>query len=278
MTGRASGLSNGLARMRLNRRELLKQFSAGSGLLSLTALLSRQGEMSAGAVALSSPIDGLTLAEAGKAIACIVVAKTADTAEQNAAAELAHYLRLITDVDFKIHTEDDLPKTGSRIYIGPTASAALHGIDWHSLSPEEWIVRTVGKDLLIIGGRPRGTSYGVYHFLEEILGVHWWNPFEESVPHRTNLRIDSLSMKGKPEFPYRDIYMLFGHDDGRFAASIDDVRASAFHALRHRVLLNFEGEAEGVKTDQVIDAILKSIVETKPDAKSEKKGQAIGMA
>ena len=218
MTGRASGLSNGLARMRLNRRELLKQFSAGSGLLSLTALLSRQGEMSAGAVALSSPIDGLTLAEAGKAIACIVVAKTADTAEQNAAAELAHYLRLITDVDFKIHTEDDLPKTGSRIYIGPTASAALHGIDWHSLSPEEWIVRTVGKDLLIIGGRPRGTSYGVYHFLEEILGVHWWNPFEESVPHRTNLRIDSLSMKGKPEFPYRDIYMLFGHDDGRFAA------------------------------------------------------------
>jgi len=66
--------------------------------------------------------------------------------------------------------------------------------------------------------------------------------------------------------------------DGRFAASIDDVRASAFPALRHRVLLNFEGEAEGVKTDQVIDAILKSIVETKPDAKSEKKGQAIGMA
>ncbi|MBX3188258.1 MAG: MoxR family ATPase [Labilithrix sp.] len=51
--------------------------------------------------------------------------------------------------------------------------------------------------------------------------------------------------------------------EGRFAASIDDVRAVALPALRHRVLLNFEGEAEGMKTDQVLDAILKAIPETK---------------
>jgi MoxR-like ATPase len=54
--------------------------------------------------------------------------------------------------------------------------------------------------------------------------------------------------------------------DGRFAASVDDIRAVVHPALRHRILLNFEGEAEGVKTDQVIDAILKSV----PEAKSEK--------
>ncbi len=51
--------------------------------------------------------------------------------------------------------------------------------------------------------------------------------------------------------------------EGRFAASIDDVRAVALPALRHRVLLNFEGEAEGMKTDQVLESILKGIVETK---------------
>ncbi len=50
--------------------------------------------------------------------------------------------------------------------------------------------------------------------------------------------------------------------DERLAASVDDVRAVVHPALRHRVLLNFEGEAEGVKTDQVIDAILKVIPET----------------
>jgi MoxR-like ATPase len=51
--------------------------------------------------------------------------------------------------------------------------------------------------------------------------------------------------------------------DGRFAASVDDVRGAVHAALRHRVLLNFEGEAEGVKTDQVLDAIIQSVPEGK---------------
>ncbi len=58
--------------------------------------------------------------------------------------------------------------------------------------------------------------------------------------------------------------------DGRFAASVDDVRASVLPALRHRVLLNFEGEAEGVKTDQVLEAILKAL----PEGKAETPGKA----
>ncbi len=49
----------------------------------------------------------------------------------------------------------------------------------------------------------------------------------------------------------------------RFAASVDDVKASARPALRHRVLLNFEGEAEGVRTDDVIDQILGELAEAK---------------
>ena len=50
--------------------------------------------------------------------------------------------------------------------------------------------------------------------------------------------------------------------EGRFAASIDDVKASALPALRHRVLLNFEGEAEGVKTDDLVLEILKHLPAT----------------
>jgi MoxR-like ATPase len=47
--------------------------------------------------------------------------------------------------------------------------------------------------------------------------------------------------------------------DGRFAASLDDVRACALPALRHRLLLNFEGEAEGVRTDAVLEEVLASV-------------------
>ncbi|MEM9692320.1 MAG: MoxR family ATPase [Myxococcota bacterium] len=50
--------------------------------------------------------------------------------------------------------------------------------------------------------------------------------------------------------------------DGRFAPSIDDVRESALPALRHRVLLNFEGEAEGVKTDAIVNKIIEKLPAT----------------
>jgi MoxR-like ATPase len=39
------------------------------------------------------------------------------------------------------------------------------------------------------------------------------------------------------------------------------VRAVALPALRHRLILNFEGEAEGVSTDQVIEEILDQLPE-----------------
>jgi MoxR-like ATPase len=44
--------------------------------------------------------------------------------------------------------------------------------------------------------------------------------------------------------------------DGRFAVSTDDIRQVATPTLRHRIILNFEGEAEGVDPDTVIDAIV----------------------
>jgi len=48
--------------------------------------------------------------------------------------------------------------------------------------------------------------------------------------------------------------------DGRANVSIDDIRAAVLPAMRHRCLLNFEGEAEGKTTDE----ILTNIVETLP--------------
>jgi MoxR-like ATPase len=53
--------------------------------------------------------------------------------------------------------------------------------------------------------------------------------------------------------------------DGRYNASFQDVKAAAHAALRHRILLNFEGEAEGIKIEKVIDDILSSVT---PDMKT----------
>lgn len=47
--------------------------------------------------------------------------------------------------------------------------------------------------------------------------------------------------------------------DGRSAISIDDVKKVALPALRHRIIMNFEAEAEGVRTDSIIRNILETL-------------------
>jgi MoxR-like ATPase len=49
--------------------------------------------------------------------------------------------------------------------------------------------------------------------------------------------------------------------DGRFNVARDDIRYAAPMALRHRLILNFEGQAEGIPTDDVIQGILKTVSE-----------------
>ena len=41
--------------------------------------------------------------------------------------------------------------------------------------------------------------------------------------------------------------------EGRYNVSVNDLRSLAAPALRHRIILNFEGEADGIDVDQVID-------------------------
>jgi MoxR-like ATPase len=47
--------------------------------------------------------------------------------------------------------------------------------------------------------------------------------------------------------------------DHRYHVSRDDIRAVARAALRHRLILNFEGQAEGVQADDIIDDILQTV-------------------
>ena len=47
--------------------------------------------------------------------------------------------------------------------------------------------------------------------------------------------------------------------DGRFAVSADDIRAAALPALRHRMLLNFEGLGEGLRSDDLVSEIVERV-------------------
>jgi MoxR-like ATPase len=47
--------------------------------------------------------------------------------------------------------------------------------------------------------------------------------------------------------------------DGRFNVATDDIRGAALPALRHRVILNFEGEAEGITPEAIVRSILDAV-------------------
>ena len=44
--------------------------------------------------------------------------------------------------------------------------------------------------------------------------------------------------------------------EGRFNVSVEDLRAIALPAMRHRLILNFEGEAEGIDVDRLITQLV----------------------
>jgi MoxR-like ATPase len=47
--------------------------------------------------------------------------------------------------------------------------------------------------------------------------------------------------------------------DGRYNVSVDDIRSVALPALRHRVIRNFEGEAEGISSDAIVRSVVDAV-------------------
>ena len=46
---------------------------------------------------------------------------------------------------------------------------------------------------------------------------------------------------------------------GRFNVALSDVETVAVHAMRHRLILNFEGEAEGIRPTDIVNEMLQSL-------------------
>lgn len=150
----------------------------------------------------------ITLAEKGVTEYVIVTAPDASAGEQNAAAELQAYLKKATGADFKI-VNQGINNSDVAIFVGNTEFAAKHGIVQSAFEPEEWCIRTVGRNIVIAGGRPRGVFYGVCEFLERFAGCRWLSINMELVPRVPELKIPpEVRIQAKPAFRARSIYFL----------------------------------------------------------------------
>lgn len=143
---------------------------------------------------------GLTLVENGRTNYRIVLPERSSPSEHRAAAELNNHIRMISGATIPIVPE----KTGPSILIG--SRAAPKGVDLSDLGDEGFVIKTIGQDLVIAGGRLRGTMYGVYSFLEDTLGCRWYSSKVTKTPQMKTIKIPAIDVRETPAFKFRDIY------------------------------------------------------------------------
>ena len=165
------------------------------------------------AVSLPARAD-FTIARAGMARCVIVQQPGATLAESNAVHELAETLGKITGATFQIQVAGDakMPKQAIVVGQGAAARKLFPEVALEKLGSEELVMRVKGGRLLLAGGRPRGTVYAVYRFLEEQGGVRWWAPWATDIPHRPSLRVSELNVRSRPAFEYREPFWWAGFD------------------------------------------------------------------
>jgi hypothetical protein len=147
------------------------------------------------------------LADAGRTAYTIRVHRDATPPDRHAAEELARFLRQISGVTFPLHAvEDSTPDSGPSLSIGRGASGGIISpAEITRLGTEGYILRSQGTSLAIAGGRPRGTLYGIYSFLEDYLDCRWFTPQVARIPHKERLEVRPLDRTFIPRLEYRAI-------------------------------------------------------------------------
>lgn len=153
----------------------------------------------------------VVIAQDSRAKAVIVVADDAAEPERHAANELADFLRQITGATFEIKAP---PAAGqSRLLVGPgAAKMAVADFSTDGLGADGIIIRTAGNDLILAGGRPRGTLYAVYTFLEEHVGCRWWSSQASTIPIKPKFEVGRLNVQYVPPLEYRETFWFDAFD------------------------------------------------------------------
>jgi hypothetical protein len=183
----------------------------------------------------------LTLASRGKALCTIVTQPGATPAERYAAEELAHTLKQITGAVFAIvEASANAPASAIIVGPGPLAKSLFPEVTLEMFGGEQLTIRTRGNRLLLAGGRPRGTLYAVYRFLQDSCGVRWWAPWASTIPHQASLAIPDLAVDARPAFESRDPFW-FPAFDGDWAARNFSNSQSARLDEKHGGKITYKG-------------------------------------
>ncbi|MBI5820267.1 MAG: DUF4838 domain-containing protein [Verrucomicrobia bacterium] len=133
----------------------------------------------------------------------IVLPDSPTAVENTAGKELQLHLRQVTNDDFPIISEKDVPRNAtSLIFVGKTSQSPQKDFAF-----DEILIRSKDGNLILAGHPRRGALYAVYSFLQDVIGVRWWTPEETFIPKKESLKIpNALNISYAPKMISREMY------------------------------------------------------------------------
>ena len=135
----------------------------------------------------------------------IVTPEAKSSAIEYAAKELQGFIQQMTGVQLPVVSEKDAGRKPAFL-LGPCIRSRKAGlIDQAAQLREDGVlIKTVGKDIALLGRNERGNLYSVYVLLERFLGVRFLAWDCTVVPKQTELRLPELDYSYSPPFMYRE--------------------------------------------------------------------------
>ncbi|MBM3295490.1 MAG: DUF4838 domain-containing protein, partial [Candidatus Aminicenantes bacterium] len=156
----------------------------------------------------------LVIIDGGSTSYRIVVSAQAPETDLRAAQELQSHLWKISGAVVPV-VSDASPPGRDEILVGRSRRYAQAGIDipWDGLAEDGFVLRTVGRRLVIAGGRDKGSLYGVYAFLEDVLGCRKYTASAMIVPRTSTVAVGPLDKTEVPAFAFREVSLPEAFDD-----------------------------------------------------------------
>ncbi len=154
----------------------------------------------------------------------VVIGKLAPSVVKAAANDLINYLNKSTGAKLPL-SHDGRTNNKASIIIGDCTASRKAGINTDKLPPEGFVIKTIGKNLYIVGRDTKGSAdsdhwynapqagtwNGVSTFLQKYLNIRWFMPGDEGeyVPEIKDLTLNDINISDAPKMDYRRMAYLW---------------------------------------------------------------------
>ena len=164
--------------------------------------------------------DGAQIAENGTPLVKIATPDSPTECEKFAAKDIKLHLDKICGAKFEIVRESELAEGTRAIYVGNTKKSrkAVPDFDPKTAPFDSIRIKTDGGDVFITGHKRRGTIYAASEFLEEHLGVKWWDKDNSFIPKNPSPKVGKIDKFYAPPLVFRQTNYIPSSFDFDFAA------------------------------------------------------------